>query len=103
MKYFGDLLSTTYFEHMTDFRHLSYLKGFSIVTCDLRESETVAWDLNNLKLSHYFVCISHGIVGMQLILCLSFLLVKLVRAFNSCNTLNTVVCKPYINRGCVKD
>lgn len=57
VKYFGDLLSTTYFEHMTDFRHLSNLKWFSIVTRDLRESETVAWDLNNVKLSH-FVCIS---------------------------------------------
>jgi len=52
-----------------------------------------------LKLSHYFIPISHGIVGMQLILCLSFLLVKLVDAFNSCNTLKTVVCKPYINKG----
>jgi len=42
MKFLGSPINN--FECVTDFRHLSSLKGFSMVTWELEESVTVAWD-----------------------------------------------------------
>lgn len=74
-----------------------------MISPELGESVTATGDFSDLKLSHYFVCMSHGIMGEHLTFCLSFLLMEQERAFSSCKTLNIGAFKLNINRKYIKD